>query len=62
MDNNKSAAQQCINNIERIVAERGGKISRPQREMVQSCLRMLGTKTTLPGFESMASILGDVKK
>jgi hypothetical protein len=41
-------AQQCIDNIERIVAKRGGVISDPQRHMVAHCLRVPGTKTTLP--------------
>ena len=44
----ENLAQQCIENIERIVNARGGKISTPQREMVASCLRMPGTRTTLP--------------
>lgn len=43
-----SAAQQCIDNIERIVAERGGAISAAQRHMLEHCLRMPGTSTTLP--------------
>jgi hypothetical protein len=41
-------AQQCIDNIERIVAARDGRISEPQRHMVAHCLRMPGTSTTLP--------------
>lgn len=41
-------AQQCIRNIERIVAERGGRITEPQRHMVAHCLRVPGTSTTLP--------------
>lgn len=41
-------AQQCIDNIERIVAARGGRISEPQRHMVAHCLRVPGTSTTLP--------------
>lgn len=41
-------AQHCIDNIERIVAARGGRISEPQRHMVAHCLRVPGTSTTLP--------------
>lgn len=41
-------AQACIRNIERIVAQRGGTISEPQRHLVAHCLRMPGTTTTLP--------------
>jgi hypothetical protein len=40
-------AQRCIDNIERIVAQRGGKICEPQRHLVAHCLRMAGTTTTL---------------
>lgn len=41
-------AQHCIRNIERIVAERGGRMSEPQRHLVAQCLRVPGTSTTLP--------------
>lgn len=41
-------AQQCIENIERIVRVNGGRISDPQRHVVAHCLRMPGTSTTLP--------------
>ena len=41
-------AQRCIDNIERIVKARDGRISEPQRHMVAHCLRMPGTSTTLP--------------
>jgi len=44
---NVTPAQQCINNIERIVRDRGGKISSEQKHMVSQCLRMQGTSTTL---------------
>jgi hypothetical protein len=44
----KSFAQQCIDNIERIVANRAGAISSAQKAMVASCLRVPGTTTTLP--------------
>jgi hypothetical protein len=42
-----SPAQQCIDNIERIVAELNGIISEAQRHMVAHCLRMPGTSTRL---------------
>lgn len=41
-------AQRCIDNIERIVKARDGRISEPQRHLVAHCLRMPGTSTTLP--------------
>lgn len=44
----RSPAQQCIDNVERIVANRGGKISDAQRHLVAHCLRVPGTTTTLP--------------
>lgn len=43
----KSLAQDCIDNIERIVENRAGKISGAQKHMVSHCLRMPGTKTAL---------------
>jgi hypothetical protein len=43
----KSLAQTCIDNIELIVANRGGVISSAQVHMVAHCLRMPGTSTTL---------------
>jgi hypothetical protein len=42
-----SAAQQCINNIERIVENRAGKISSAQKHMISHCLTMPGTSTKL---------------
>jgi hypothetical protein len=47
----KSLAQQCIDNIERIVANRAGAISSAQKAMVRSCLRT-GAATSLAGFET----------
>lgn len=41
-------AQRCIDNIERIVKARDGRISEPQRHMLAHCLRVPGTTTTLP--------------
>lgn len=41
-------AQRCIDNIERIVKARDGRISEPQRHMLAHCLRVPGTSTTLP--------------
>lgn len=46
-----SPAQHCIDNIERIVAGRGGTISSAQAAMIESCLLMPGTSTTLPLIE-----------
>ena len=46
-----SPAQECINNIERIVHDRGGKISSQHRHMVAHCLRMPDTSTKL-GIEA----------
>ena len=40
-------AQACIENIERIVRQRGGEISSAQVHMVAHCLRRPGTSTTL---------------
>ena len=41
-------AQKCIDNIERIVRNREGRITEAQRHMVAHCLRVPGTRTTLP--------------
>lgn len=47
-------AQRCIDNIERIVKARDGRISEPQRHMLAHCLRVPGTSTTLPVWEAGA--------
>lgn len=44
----RSLAQDCIDNIERIVENRAGNISSAQKHMISHCLRMPGTKTSLP--------------
>ena len=41
-------AQRCIDNIERVVKARDGRMSEPQRHMLAHCLRVPGTSTTLP--------------
>ena len=43
----ESAAQQCINNMERAVQSSGRKISSAQVDMIAHCLTKAGTTTTL---------------
>jgi hypothetical protein len=40
-------AQDCIDSIERVAHNRGGKLSEAQRHMVAHCLRVSGTSTRL---------------